>query len=81
MSADPRTSGADYKERLILACELDRLNLRLAMTPTPFERLSLKALEKIGPLVPHLPGKIGKIARRISQGTNLLRGVYDVMFN
>jgi hypothetical protein len=72
---------AEEKARLALACQLDRLNFRLAMRPTPLERLSLKALEKIAPMLPLIPGSIGKWARRIAQGTNLVRGVYESVFS
>jgi hypothetical protein len=66
---------AEQRERVALACELDRLNLRLAMRPTPIERMTLGVLEK----VPHLPGRIGKWARGIVRGTNLARGVYEAV--
>jgi hypothetical protein len=72
---------AEQRERLALACRLDRLNLRLAMRPTPLERFTLNLLEKAAPLVPFLPGKIGRWARGISRGTNLFRGVYDALIN
>jgi hypothetical protein len=70
---------AEQRERVALACELDRLNLRLAMRPTPIERMTLGVLEKVAPLVPHLPGRIGKWARGIVRGTNLARGVYEAV--
>jgi hypothetical protein len=72
---------AEQRERLALACRLDRLNLRLAMRPTPLERLTLNILEKAAPLIPFLPGKVGRWARGISRGTNLFRGVYEAVFN
>jgi hypothetical protein len=61
---------AEQRERLALACRLDRLNLRLAMRPTPLERLTLNILEKAAPLIPFLPGKVGRWARGISRGTS-----------
>jgi hypothetical protein len=70
---------ATQRERLALACELDRLNLRLAMRPTPIERTTLKVLERVAPLAPLLPGRLGKWARGILRGTNVARGVYEAM--
>jgi hypothetical protein len=70
---------AEQRERLALVCELDRLNLRLAMRPTPLERTTLKVLEKVAPLAPHLPGRLGRWARSILRGTNIARGVYEAM--
>jgi len=70
---------AEQRERLALVCELDRLNLRLAMRPTPLERTTLRVLEKVAPLAPHLPGRLGLWARRILRGTNVARGVYEAM--
>jgi hypothetical protein len=74
-------SDPELREWLALACELDRVRLRLAARPTTFERLSMSMLEKLIPLAPHLPGKLGKWSRGILQGTNILRGVYDAMSN
>jgi hypothetical protein len=81
MSADRKPTLAERRECLALACSLDRLNLRLAMRPTALERLSLTLLEKAAPLIPLLPGRFGRWARGIAQGTNLLRGVYEAVFN
>jgi hypothetical protein len=72
---------AAQRERLALACELDRLNLRLAMRPTALERLSMAVMVTVAPIVPHLPGRIGAWARGIVRGTKALRGVYDYMLN
>jgi hypothetical protein len=81
MSEQTKPTLAEQRERLALACRLDRLNLRLAMRPTPLERMSLGLLEKAAPLLPFLPGRIGRWARGITQGTNLFRGVYNAVFN
>jgi hypothetical protein len=81
MNEQTKPTLAEQRERLALACRLDRLNLRLAMRPTPLERLSLAVLEKAAPLIPYLPGRIGRWARGIAQGTNLFRGVYEAVFN
>ncbi len=81
MRDDDTPTLAEQRERLALACRLDRLNLQLAMRPTPLERMALTFLEKAAPLVPFLPGKFGRWARGISQGTNLVRGVYDAVFH
>jgi hypothetical protein len=70
---------AEQRERLALACQLDRLNLRLAVRPTPLERLTLTVLEKLAPLAPHLPGRLGKWTRGIMRGTHFFRGVYEAM--
>jgi len=78
MSANPLTL-AEQRARLALACQLDRLNLRLAMRPTPLEKLAFNMVEKLAPLAPHLPGTIGKWTRGIMRGTSLFRSVYDAM--
>jgi hypothetical protein len=72
---------AELREWFAVACELDRVRLRLAARPTVLERVSLSVLEKVIPLVPHLPGKIGRWSRGILEGTNVLRSVYDLIFN
>jgi hypothetical protein len=74
-------TNAQLREWLAVACELDRVRLQLAARPTPLERVSVSILQKVIPFAPHLPGKIGRWSRRILQGTNVLRGVYDAMFN
>ena len=79
MSITKQPTLAEQRERLALVCELDRLNLRLAMRPTPIESMTLNVLEKIAPLAPHIPGKLGKWARSILRGTNVARGVYEAM--
>ena len=71
----------ERRECLVLACRLDRLNLRLALRPTALERLSLTLLGRAAPLIPHLPGRIGRWARAIAQGTKLVRGVYETVIN
>jgi hypothetical protein len=79
MSRHPELSIAEQRERLALACQLDRLNLRLALRPTPMERLTINVLERLAPLVPHLPGRLGKWTRGIMRGTHFVRGVYEAM--
>jgi hypothetical protein len=69
----------EQRQRLALACQLDRLNLQLALRPTPMEKLSLTVLEKLAPLVPHLPGRLGKWTRGIMRGTHLARSVFEAM--
>ena len=81
MNGRSHSTPAQRREQLALACRLDRLNLRLAMRPTALERLSLTLLEKAAPLIPFLPGRVGRWARGITRGTNLLRGVYEAVFN
>jgi hypothetical protein len=81
MNGGPESTVAGRREWLALACRLDRLNLRLALRPTALERLSLTLLGKAAPLIPLLPGRAGRWARGIAQGTNLLRGVYDAVFH
>jgi hypothetical protein len=70
---------AEQRQRLALECQLDRLNLRLAVRPTPLEKLALNLVEKLSPLAPHLPGTIGRWTRGIMRGTTLFRSVYDAM--
>jgi hypothetical protein len=77
----PGLTDPELKEWLKVACELDRARLQLAARPSPLERIALSLLENVIPLAPHLPGKIGKWSRGIQQGTNVLRGVYEAMFN
>jgi hypothetical protein len=72
-------SLAERREWLVVACELDRVRLQLAARPSTLEKISFSILESVIPLVPHLPGKIGRWTRGILQGTNILRGVYDAM--
>jgi hypothetical protein len=72
---------AELREWYAVACELDRVRLRLAARPSMLERVSLSVLENVIPLVPHLPGKIGRWSRGILQGTNVLRSVYDAIIN
>jgi hypothetical protein len=74
-------NDAELREWLAVVCELDRARLRLATRPSTLERISLSVLENVIPLAPHLPGKIGRWSRGILQGTNILRRVYDSMFN
>jgi hypothetical protein len=81
MNTQPNPPLAEQREELALACRLDRLNLLLSLRPTPMERLSLTLLEKAAPLLPFLPGKVGRWARGITRGTNLLRGVYESVFS
>ena len=81
MNGRAHSTPAQRREQLALACRLDRLNLRLAMRPTALERLSLTLLEKAAPLIPFLPGRVGRWARGITRGTNLLRGVYEAVFD
>jgi hypothetical protein len=71
----------ERREWLAVACELDRVRMRLAARPTTLERISLSVLENVIPLAPHLPGKVGRWTRGILQGTNVLRSVYDAMLN
>ena len=70
---------AELREWFAVACELDRVRLQLAARPTMLERISLSVLENVIPLVPHIPGKIGRWSRSIVGGTNFLRSVYDLI--
>ncbi|HZZ20717.1 MAG TPA: hypothetical protein VFE25_15180 [Opitutaceae bacterium] len=70
---------AEQRERLALTCQLDRLNLRLALRPTPVERLAMGVMEKLAPLAPHLPGRLGKWTRGLMRGTELFKTVYNAM--
>lgn len=72
-------SLAEQRQRLALICQLDRLNLRLAMRPTPVERLAMGFVEKLAPLAPHLPGRIGRWTRGIMRGTEMFKTVYNAM--
>jgi hypothetical protein len=70
---------AERRQRLALSCQLDRLNLQLALRPTPMEKLSLTVLEKLVPLVPHLPGRLGRWTRGIMRGTSVARSIFEAM--
>jgi hypothetical protein len=70
----------EQRERLALACELDRLNLRLSMRPTRVDGLALSVVTKMLPLARHFPGRIGRWSREMSHGAALFRGVYDAFF-
>jgi hypothetical protein len=70
---------AEQRERLALQCQLDRLNLRIAMRPSPLEKIAMGFVEKLAPLAPHLPGKIGRWTRGIMRGTEMFKTVYDAM--
>lgn len=68
---------AARRERLALACELDRLRLRLAVRPSPSGgaeaagtvlSVAGKALSVAG----FFPGRIGRWARRLALGSELL---------
>jgi hypothetical protein len=82
-----RTLGADSpslderRQRLALACELDRLNLRLALRPTRVDGLALSVAAKMLPLARHFPGKIGRWSREVSHGAAFFRGIYDAFFS
>lgn len=74
------TSTLDERRKLLaLECQLDRLKLRLAVKPTPLERLTFSVLEELAPLAPHLPGRLGKWTRGIMRGTRFFKGVYEAM--
>jgi hypothetical protein len=79
MSSGTHPSLAVQRERLALACQLDRLNLKLAVRPSPLEKLAMGMLEKLAPIAPHLPGRIGKWTRGIMRGTTFVRSVYEAM--
>jgi hypothetical protein len=70
---------AERRQRLALACQLDRLNLQLALRPSPLEKLSINLLEKLAPIAPHLPGRVGKWVRQIMRGTSLVRSLFDAV--
>jgi hypothetical protein len=75
----PGLNDAQLREWLAVACELDRVRFQLAGRPSPTPSVSFSILQNVIPLAPHLPGKLGRWFRRIRQGTNLLRGVYETM--
>lgn len=80
MSTTPSTAPtpAERRERLALACELDRLRLRIALRPPARPAglagadgafsLAGKALSVAG----FFPGKVGRWARRLALGSELL---------
>jgi len=77
MNEGPTQTLEERRECLVLACQLDRLKLRLALRPSPLERLTISVIEKIAPLAPHLPGRLGKWTRGIMRGTSMVRDVYQ----
>ena len=72
-------SFAERRQRLALACQLDRLNLQLALRPSPLEKMSINLLERLAPLAPHLPGRVGKWVRQIMQGSSLVRSLFQAV--
>lgn len=71
---------AERRELLALACELDRLQLRLALRPAPSDALSIAglpatALSKALSFTQFLPGNMGRIARAVALGSKVIRMV------
>ena len=77
MIASNLISSADQRQRLLLACELDRLNLQLAARKARNGGIASVVLDKLQELTPNIPGRIGAWSRALLQGTVLLRGVYN----
>jgi hypothetical protein len=77
MSRDSTLARNAQRERLALACHLDRLKLRLAARPSPLEKLTFSVLENLAPLAPHLPGRLGKWTRGIMRGTQFFKSVFE----
>lgn len=70
---------AERRERLALACELDRLRLRLALrlplsngTAPAIAGVPLSSLNQAFSIAQLLPGKIGRWSRRAALGAELL---------
>jgi hypothetical protein len=76
----PAPTLEERRQRLALECELDRLNLRLAMRPTRVDGLALSVAAKMLPLARHFPGRIGRWSREVSHGAAFFRGIYDAFF-
>ena len=79
MSSHDHPTFADRRLRLSLACELDRLHLRLALRPT-VQRPEIKiggvpmsAITKAFSVAQFLPGKLGRLARGAALGADLFR--------
>lgn len=79
MSAPHHPTFAERRLRLALACELDRLRLRLALRP-PLQSPEIKiagvpmsAITQVFSVAQFLPGKFGRLARGAALGTDLLR--------
>jgi hypothetical protein len=79
MNTSARPSQADRRERLALACELDRLNLRLAMKPSPAAGLALSAVEVLTALAPSIPGLLSRRVRIVMKTLTFARGVLGAM--
>jgi hypothetical protein len=77
MSTSRPTSAAEHRERLVLACQLDRLNLQLAARKARGGGIASMVLDKLQEFSPSIPGRLGTWSRAILQGTVLLRGVYN----
>jgi hypothetical protein len=75
MSMPTRSKVASRRECLALACELDRLNLRLAMKPSPAAGLALSAVEMLAAVVPSIPGLLSRRVRFIMKTLTFARGV------
>jgi len=77
MNTSARPSQADRRERLALACE--RLNLRLAMKPSPAAGLALSAVEVLTALAPSIPGLLSRRVRIVMKTLTFARGVLGAM--
>lgn len=81
MSAEPEFPGkpgslADRRQRLALACELDRLHLKIAFAKKSGRELQiagvpLSTFSKAFSVAQLLPGTIGRWSRRLSLGAEL----------
>jgi hypothetical protein len=79
MNAAAHVRSDDRREYLRLACQLDRLNLRLAVKPAPVAGLALSAVEMLAAATPGLAGLFGRRAKAIMRCLSLIRGIFDAL--
>jgi hypothetical protein len=74
-----RSNIANRREHLVLACELDRLNLSLAMRPSPAAGIALTAVEMLTTMIPSIPGLFSRRVRIIMKTLTFARGVLGAL--
>lgn len=78
----PHLTLAERRERLALVCQLDRLNLRLALRPSPettIAGLPAASLKKALSATQLFPGRLGRLARGFAVGSALFRMIQPLL--
>lgn len=75
-ASSPQAQREAQRARLVLACELDRLNLRLALRPKPaattIAGVPMTAVNQAFSIAQLIPGRIGRWARRAAAAAEVL---------